>query len=103
MIELIVNWYKLYPSCSMFLFHKAVHIIVGLLITGFGCLTHYTIVGCIITLLVAIGKEIADHNSSYDVNSGSYQYDAPLSAHVFDVIVTCLGGAIALGLSMWLL
>lgn len=87
MLQIIKDWYNLYGTLGNFLIHKVTHVIVGALL---GLTSHFSLVIAIILVLVAaIGKEIADH-----IKSG--ETDAPLSAHVLDVIVTCLGGVIGI-------
>ncbi len=75
-------WYNLYPSFAVFFGHKITHVAAGALVAGLGSYFHYPVTGLIICLVLAIGKEVADE----------LQSPVFLMAHVFDVIVTCLGG-----------
>lgn len=101
MIDLIVNWYKLYPSPVVFIGHKLTHIAVGALI-GYVAMHFSLIAAIVLVFAAAIGKEYSDRSQSYDESAPKgeeYRYDAPMSAHVIDVIITVLGGfgGIALG------
>ncbi len=96
----IIEWYKLYPNAMVFIGHKGTHLGVGALIAFI--IMHFSVPIAIVLVMVAgIGKEISDRSQSYDSTAPKgeeYRYDAPLSAHVLDVIVTTIGGAIGLGL-----
>ncbi len=92
LVQIVKDWYKLYPTAQVFMYHKLIHIIFGLgvgwSITALG----FPILAMLLVVSGAIVKEISDHYRSYDEQSQSYIYDAPLSAHILDVIVTVLGG-----------
>lgn len=92
MSNFISDWYNAYPSLWVFTYHKLTHIAVGAAIGAIGYAVDHTYIGLGLVLFVAVGKEIADHRASFDRQSNSYQYDAPLSWHALDVIVTFLGG-----------
>jgi len=103
MFEIIINWYKLYSSVWVFLFHKIIHIVTGLaiaFIASYGL--HMPTLGMVLVLAVAIIKEVYDHITSFDEMSQSYQYDAPLSAHMLDVMVTVFGGIVGLVIGSFL-
>lgn len=92
-IGMIVAWYKLYTPFQ-FIYHKLTHIVVGGMAGYVTVKLGYPFMAIYLVLALAVGKEVVDHFKSYDPDSDSYKYDAPLSAHVLDVLVTCLGGVL---------
>lgn len=97
LLEMIVEWYKMYETPFVFAYHKLTHVGVGCLVGYVGASAGFPALGQVLVLALGIAKEVHDHAASYDVMSEKngedpYQYDAPMYAHVFDVIVTQLGG-----------
>lgn len=90
MFQAIKNWYNLYTP-GQFILHKSFHIAVGFISSGIvSMLTKHTIAGIMTALILGILKEVYDHSQA---PAGT---DAPISAHVFDIIVTTLGGCLVL-------
>ena len=99
MINYIIEWYRLYPSMLVFIGHKLTHIVAGFVVVFIADIMNWLIIGMVVCLVLAVFKEWMDHYQSYDSTAPrgeEYRYDAPLSAHVLDVIVTMFGGMLAL-------
>ncbi len=95
--QVFINYVRLYPSVEVFLEHKVTHFGLGFLVALLLSLTRHPFVGIGLVFILAIGKEIMDHADSYDPISESYQYDAPLYAHIFDIIITVTGAVAGAG------
>lgn len=97
MFESVYNWYKIYPSTTVFLQHKLTHVAWGVLwgavFTYFG----YWYIGAGFVLITGIGKEIADEYQDGADNAQT------TSMHVLDVLVTCLGGVVGIVIGFLLL
>lgn len=92
MFQAIKDWYNLYTP-GQFIYHKCFHIVAGFAASGVvSLLTRHVGAGIATACVLGILKEVYDH-------SVSGANDAPTSAHVFDVIVTTLGGCLVLFIS----
>lgn len=90
MLKSLKDWYNSYGSLELFLEHKLTHFIAGYFFsTLILILSHRSPKGILIallgTLLLAVGKEIADHIESEET----------ISSSIYDVIVTVLGSVLA--------
>lgn len=98
MLESLKTWYAAYGTLSNFFEHKVTHFIAGFVWTGASiALGHGSVlaisIGLIGTLVLAIGKEIADHIQL--IEDPTNPIDGFIY-HVYDVIVTVLGGVFGL-------
>lgn len=90
-MQVIKNWVNAYGSVGAWFGHKIFHILAGGLV---GLTAYFSLaVAIVLVLTVAIGKEVHDHYVTSDLEGKSY---IPMSYHVLDVIVTCLGGVVGI-------
>lgn len=83
MLQLLKNYYNFYKSPSDFLIHKCTHFGTGYLV---GLIAMYSLgFSMSVLVLAAVGKEIFDK-----IEAGTD--DLPFYCHVFDVLITVLGG-----------
>jgi hypothetical protein len=102
-IEIIKTWASDYPTWKVLIGHKLVHVFGN---GALGLVLGYTGVPIYIAVAVlvatSVGKEVSDHYRSYDSTADTskgedpYRYDAPMSSHAIDVILTVIGGVCGL-------
>ena len=98
MLNTIKEYVAAYGSIENFLEHKLTHVVVGAVIIVFSLIFgHFSqlsaIVGFSIVAVVAVGKEIADYIQMKTLDPTNP--NNRLIFHIFDVIVTILGGVLA--------
>lgn len=89
---MITEWFKSYPP-TIFIGHKLTHITVGSIV---GFLFSYINIWLAVGLVfaVAVGKEIADQ-----ITARTPEWHPPYEFSFYDIVVTCIGGAIGIGIS----
>lgn len=102
-IEIFKTWASDYPTWKVLIGHKLVHVFgngaLGLVL-GYTGVPLYIAVAVLIA--TSIGKEVSDHFRSFDTTADTtkgedpYRYDAAMSSHAIDVVLTIIGGACGL-------
>lgn len=93
MFQAIKNWYNLYTP-GQFVLHKSFHLAVGFISSGIiSMLTGHVSLGLATALVLGVLKEVYDHSQA------AVGADAPISAHILDIIVTTSGGCLVLFIS----